>query len=173
MNKESAESYFLFSRLFCKPPADEGLAVEYARLFAVPGRSMVVPCESAYCDRLEVDFSNGCGPYFEAPSGKSGFSGFLYGPSAVEVSKIYLQAGFQLEKEGGVLPDHLSIELEFMGWLQEQKDEEKGSQFFKKHLGRWVFRCLEEIDQKTECAFYKELASHCALFLSNEEKRMP
>ena len=148
----------------------EAIAVEYARLFAVPGEHAVQPYESAYCDTLTIDTSTACSSYFAAEPPPTGLTGFLYGPSAVAVRNAYRRAGFELAPAAHELPDHLAIELEFMGRLLERGECEGAKVFFSEHLGRWVFRCLEEIKQKTGGGFYLGVAEALAAALRDEAR---
>ncbi|MBI2246500.1 MAG: molecular chaperone TorD family protein [Armatimonadetes bacterium] len=191
---ERAGLYFFFARLFREAPTAEllreivqhrwlsnaeedpqwpnqaeAIAVEYARLFAVPGEQAVRPYESAYCDTLTIDSSTACSAYFESEPQIGGLAGFLYGPSASAVRAAYLLAGFELDSSAHELPDHLAIELEFMGRLLEHGELERAGTFFAEHLGRWVFRCLEEIRQKTPSRFYRAVVDSLETLLQDEQ----
>ena len=150
------------------PEQAEAIAVDYARLFAVPGEQAVQPYESVYCDTLTIDTSTACSPYFEPEPHPGGLTGFLYGPSAIAVREVYRRAGFELDAASHELPDHLAIELEFMGRLLERGDCEQAKVFFSEHLGRWVFRCLEDIAQRTTSGFYRAVARALATALHVE-----
>ena len=82
----------------------------------------------------------------------------------------YRGAGFELDPAAHTLPDHLAVELEFIGRLLERGDVEDVKAFLTEHLGRWVFRCLEEIKQKTPSAFYQAVADALAVFLRQEQR---
>jgi TorA maturation chaperone TorD len=176
-----SERYFFFARVFREAPTSgflqeiawsqeaELLAVEFARLFAVPGESSVRPYESVYCDALTIDASTACSPYFEPDTPVEGLTGFLHGPSAVAVGEAYRQAGFELDPSVHELPDHLAVELEFMGRLLEQGAVSKAKDFFSEHLGRWAFRCLGEIKKKSNSDFYRLVACQMADFLKQEQ----
>ncbi len=66
-------------------------------------------------------------------------SGRLLGPETLEVERWYRTAG--LEISGAELPDHVSLELEFLGYLSGY---EPGSahplerEFLHRHAGRWM-----------------------------------
>ena len=150
------------------PQQAEAIAVEYARLFAVPGEQSVQPYESVYCDTLTIDTSTACSPYFESEPQAIGLAGFLHGPSTVAVREAYRRAGFELDPTLHELPDHLAIELEFLGQLLARGAQDQAKDFFTQHLGRWVFRCLEEITQKTHIDFYRVVADTLTTFLRRE-----
>lgn len=180
--KACAAFYFLFARLFREPPSEELLrlivddrlltteeiAVEYARLFAVPGEQAVHPYESVYCDTLAIDTSTACSPYFEPEAQGTGLSGFLHGSSAVAVREAYRRAGFELDAAVHELPDHLAIELEFMGRLLAQGDTRHATVFFAEHLGRWIFSCLDDVRQKAAGGFYRAAADALEAFVQHE-----
>jgi TorA maturation chaperone TorD len=145
------------------------IAVDFAHLFAVPGEHAVRPYESAYCDTIEIDASTACSAYFHsAPSGP--VTGLLHGPSATAVLAVYRQAGFELDPAASELPDHVAIELEFVGRLLESAAERQAAEFFATHLGRWVFRCLHDIKRHAQIAFYCTVADVAETFLRFEER---
>ncbi|MBI4004428.1 MAG: molecular chaperone TorD family protein [Candidatus Omnitrophica bacterium] len=152
------------------PQQVEAIAVEYARLFAVPGEQAVHPYESVYCDPLTIDASTACSAYFEPEPQPEGLTGFLYGPSTRSVSEVYQRAGFELNPSLHELPDHLAIELEFMGQLLARGAQDQARNFFTQHLGRWVFHCLDEIRQETQpTGFYRTVADALVAFLEHDQ----
>ena len=152
------------------PNQAEAIAIEYARLFAVPGEQAVRPYESAYCDTLSIDTSTACSPYFKPEPQRCGLSGFLHGPSSLAVREAYRQAGFELDSSAHELPDHLAIELEFMGRLLEHGELERARTFFAEHLGRWAVRCLEDVKRNVPSGFYRLAAGTLATFLQHEQQ---
>jgi TorA maturation chaperone TorD len=152
------------------PAHAEEIAVEYARLFAVPGDQAVRPYESVYCDTLAIDTTTACSPYFDPEPIVGGLTGFLHGPSANAVRDAYQHAGFSVEPGCHELPDHLAIELEFMGRLLERGEVDQANTFFTNHLGRWAFRCLNDIKQEASAGFYRAAADALAVFLHRERE---
>jgi TorA maturation chaperone TorD len=152
------------------PAQAEAIAVEFTRLFAVPGEQAVHPYESVYCDTLAIDTSTACSPYFEPEAQSMGLSGFLHGSSAVAVRAAYRRAGFEVDAAVHELPDHLAIELEFMGQLLARGGVEQAETFFAEHLGRWVFRCLADVRQEALSGFYRTVADALAVFLRREHQ---
>jgi len=152
------------------PRQAEAIAVEYARLFAVPGERGVHLYESAYCDTLSIDTSTTCSAYFGDQRPLVGLPGFIGGPSASALARAYAEAGFELDPTAHEMPDHLSIELEFIGRLLERGDADDAKVFFQEHLGRWAFRCLEDIQRNTGSGFYRVLADTLATFLRHEQE---
>jgi TorA maturation chaperone TorD len=145
------------------PEQVDAIAIEYAHVFAVPGERSVTPYESFYCDSLVIDTSTACSAYFEAEPQPSGLPGFLSGPSSAAVRQAYRRAGLELDPASHELPDHLAIELEFMGRLLERCEDEQAKAFFSEHLGRWVFRCLEDIT-RSSAGFYRAVAEAHRIF---------
>lgn len=190
--QERAGTYFLFARLFREAPTPEllqeivqhrvlsnadsqwphqaeAIAVEYARLFAVPGEQAVQPYESVYCDTLTIDETTACSPYFfPEPQRDGGLTGFLHGSSTIAVREAYRQAGFELDPTAHELPDHLAVELEFMGRLLERGATEEAAAFFRDHLGRWVFPCLSEIQQRAQRGFFRDAVASLTEFMQGE-----
>ncbi|MBI4437094.1 MAG: molecular chaperone TorD family protein [Candidatus Omnitrophica bacterium] len=175
------EIYFLFARLFREAPSaellrtiaecklltevrdflreEEKIAVEFASLFLVPGEKMISPYESSYCDTLTIDSSTACSAYFEPETfPKEGLRGFLCGPSARSVEKYYKTFGFELSPSFHDLPDHISIELEFLGRLDELEKVEEIHKFFREHLGRWIESFLDKMLLQRTSEFYRAVA---------------
>ncbi len=145
------------------PPEDvllEDLAVEYTRLFLGPGRH-VRPYAATYLD----------GP------GAS-----LCGPAAVWARDFMERAGFALTPERRDLPDHVSVELEFMARMAACEAEaiEAGDaaaaaqcrwiqkEFLENHLGRWLPAFCGHAAEHAELSFYRELARLAGHFLDSE-----
>jgi TorA maturation chaperone TorD len=151
------------------PDHTEAISVEYAQLFAVPGEQAVQPYESVYCDTLTIDTSTTCSAYFAPEPPAAGLAGFLYGPSAIAVRQAYHRAGFELDSASHELPDHLAIELEFVGRLLERGALDDAKAFFTAHLGRWVFRCLEDVRERAQLmGFYRVVTDGLVTFLQGE-----
>lgn len=93
----------------------------------------------------------------------------LGGPSAGAVRETYRKAGFELNQDARELPDHLALELEFMGRLLSQGALAEARAFFTEHLGGWAFRCLEEIRRKAVSGFYQAVSDALTVFLKHEQ----
>lgn len=152
------------------PKQVDAIAIEYTRLFAAPGAAAVHPYESVYCDRVAIDNSTACSAYFAAPSGPSEVGGLLHGPSTVAVREAYRRSGMDVDPASHHLPDHLAIELEFMGCLINGGAHEEAAVFFREHLGRWVGRCLEDIRQRAAAGFFRVVADTAGAFLQREQR---
>lgn len=131
------------------------LAEEYAALFLVSGG--LPPYESV---RLK---------------------GLLSQEPTIEVEEFYKICGLVLKDEWRkIFPDHLGLELEFMGYLCDREAEARGSddntwqdyqrEFFEKHLGLWVFDYLDDLYKCVFHPFYKEVVDLTREFLQSESE---
>lgn len=154
------------------PQQAEAIAVDYARLFAVPGEQAVHPYESAYCDTLSIDTSTACSAHFGDQRPLRGLPGFIGGPSANAVARVYIEAGFELNPAAHELPDHIGVELEFMGRLLERSAVDEAKAFFREHLSRWAFRCLADVKRNARGGFYRVVAETLLTFLQHEQQSL-
>ena len=129
------------------------LAEEYAALFIVSGG--LPPYESV---RLK---------------------GLLYQEPSAEVEEFYKKCGLILKEEWKkIFPDHLGLELKFMGYLCDREAEDSTNntwqdyqrEFFDNHLGRWVFDYLGDLYKCVFHPFYKEMVELTRGFLESEKE---
>ncbi len=142
----------------------EEMAVEYTRLFLGPGKH-VSPHESVNLQRDDAG------------------QGQLWGESTVEVKKFIESAGLDYTSEYKGLPDHISVELEFMqevilreeqAWRENDKDgalycmkiEKK---FVEEHLSRWIPIFCDKVIREAELPFYREMATLTKNFMEFEK----
>ena len=130
----------------------EDLGIEFTRLFMGPGEH-ISPHESIF---VEVD----------------GDAGGLYGAITVKVKKFIETTGLVYDDAFTGLPDHVSVELEFMGRLGEFEAEkwingdDEGARyclsvqkmFAEEHLLRWIPQFCEQVIARAELPFYREMA---------------
>lgn len=128
------------------------LGIEFTRLFMGPGEH-ISPHESIF---VEVD----------------GDAGGLYGAITVKVKKFIETTGLVYDDAFTGLPDHVSVELEFMGKLTEFEAEKwinganEGARyclsvqkmFAEEHLLRWITQFCEQVVAKADLPFYREMA---------------
>ena len=155
---------------FMKRPEHEllkDLAVEYARLFLGPGKH-ISPHESVHHQRDDGQW------------------GQLWGLSTAELKKEIESAGLSYQAEYTGLPDHISVELEFMQQvtLAEEKAWEDGdrnlalvclekeNEFIEEHLARWVPIFCEKVIKEAELSFYREMAGLTQKFLEFEKEEI-
>ena len=155
------------SEFFQKPEEEllDDLAVEYARLFLGPGKH-ISPHESVHHPR------EGAQP------------GQLWGESTVEVKKCIESSGLHYESEYKGLPDHISVEFEFMeqvtlreelAWGEKDKDGalyclKMEKEFIEEHLIRWVPDFCEKIMKEAGLPFYREIAELTKNFIEFEKE---
>lgn len=137
----------------------EELALEFTRLFLGPGEHISAH-ESIY---TEID----------------GEVGGLWGAKTVEVKKFIETTGLDYESRFTGLPDHISVELEFMGKLVEWEaakwpDEDSESakyclavqkKFAEEHLLKWAPKFCSDVIEKATMPFYREMAKVTRDFL--------
>lgn len=126
------------------------LAVEYTRLFLGPGRH-ISPHES-------VQLKRG--------------SGILWGAETAAVRDAYRAAGYDLGETETDIPDHLSVELDFLSLLAKQEAQAWTDQdlddvakflhlqhdFISRHLGKWAAAFCAKVTEQAEFAFYPAFA---------------
>ena len=130
----------------------EDLGIEFTRLFLGPGQH-ISPHESVF---VEVD----------------GEAGGLYGAKTVEVRKFIETTGLVYDDAFTGLPDHVSVELEFMGKLSEfeagkwANGDDEGARyclsvqkmFAEKHLLKWISEFCVRVGEESRIPFYREMA---------------
>jgi TorA maturation chaperone TorD len=148
---------------FVLVPSEEllaDMAVEYARLFLGPGPHVQ--------------------PYAAIYLGGEGAS--LCGPATTWARGFMEWAGFSVAPEHRVLPDHASVELEFMARMAEREaqaleesDTETAErcrgiqkEFLDKHLGRWLPQFCVRTAEHAELSFYREMARLAGHFVKSE-----
>ncbi len=139
----------------------DDLAVEYTRLFIGPGRH-VPPSEGAQRE------------------------GALWGKATSRVASFVENCGFGYVPQFSDLPDHISVELEFMqeitkreakAWKQEDRAAARHwlrieRKFIGEHLARWAPLFCEKVAQEAECSFYREMAVLTDSFIQREHKEL-
>jgi TorA maturation chaperone TorD len=155
---------------FLKKPEHElleDLAVEYARLFVGPGKH-ISPHESVHHKKEGVQ------------------SGQLWGELTAEVKSIIESSGLEYKSEYKGLPDHISVELEFMQQviLREaqagQADDDKTAllcrehekKFVDEHLFCWIPDFCEKVIKAAELSFYREMARLTHRFIEFEKQEL-
>ena len=138
------------------------LAEEFTRLFLGPGRHISAH-ESIFA---EVD----------------GESGSLWGATTVEVKKFIEATGLAYDPEYTGIPDHVSVELEFMqqlsAWEAEQwRQKHRGRaeycadvqrRFLDRHLLRWLPKFMDAVIAEASLPFYRAMAELSKNFVQLE-----
>ncbi len=140
------------------------LSLEYTRLFIGPGKH-VSPHESVHT---------------------LGDGGLLWGRSTVAVKKFVESVGIEFRSEYHGIPDHISVELEFMQKVTEAETDawrcrdhaqvahcrEIEHEFIGEHLAKWVPGFCEKVMAEAECSFYREMARLTKDFISVEQQEL-
>ncbi len=148
-----------------KPDAELGeeLAVEFTRLFLGPG-THISAHESVF---VEVD---------------DGVGG-LWGEKTVEVKKFIETVGLSYGSDFTGIPDHISVELEFLQKLAEweagkwaESDAESAlyclgveKRFIEEHLGKWVPELCDKVAAQADLPFYRAMAGVTKEFIEYEQ----
>ena len=151
---------------FFKRPEDElieDLAVEYTRLFLGPGRH-ISPHESIHHERGD------------------GKWGELWGADTVAVKKFIETSGLEYKSGYTGMPDHISVELEFMQEAAKREaqareaDDHDGAlyclrmekKFISEHL-KWIPVFCDKVISEAEMDFYREMAKITKNFMEFEK----
>lgn len=142
------------------PNLKDELEAEHTALFALP--SGILPQEAAYLEREKR----------------------LGGRVTISVRQFYEQAGMEILNSCIEMPDHIGMELEFMGFLCKlekefwekaaisslQKCIEFQKTFLNEHLSKWVYQCCENAVKKSTYGLYKAIAHLTMEFMKSEEE---
>jgi TorA maturation chaperone TorD len=137
-----------------------GLQGEYARLFVEPEGERISLVESTY-KPWTVD--KGCGMVFAASKG------LVMGDHAVHMLDIYQQMSLEVPEEFRSMPDHMVLQLEFLGLLYRFASYEQAEGFIQDHLN-WILDLKGEIEKANAHPFYRNGIELLHLFLQNEMK---
>ncbi len=146
---------------FNKPEAELifELAVEYTRLFVGPGRH-ISPCESVHVHGGDQ----------------------LWGKSAIALQQFISRTGVEIKQEYKDLPDHISVELEFMqqlsaaesnAWAAADRDEAQKcrgieASFLSRHLASWVDHFCEQVIADSQTGYFREMAALTRDFIATD-----
>jgi putative dimethyl sulfoxide reductase chaperone len=124
------------------------LAVDAAKLFVGPFELLAPPYGSVYLEDSRM----------------------VMGETTIDAEKLYISEGLKLELKEA--PDHITVELEFLSYLNYLQVEAlkandwetatgyraKQVDFLNEHVSRWVFRFGEKIERFSQTEFYKKVA---------------
>ena len=108
--------------------------------------------------------------------------GLLWGVETADVAAFMREAGFDLSVRSGMIPDHLSVELEFMAHLcrEEALALRDGDdplcrsarswqgEFLARHLGKWVGKVRDRTLAMRPSLFYEIHAALLASFVGED-----
>jgi putative dimethyl sulfoxide reductase chaperone len=107
--------------------------------------------------------------------------GVVYGKSTVEVMKFYRKAGFHVDCGYNDLPDHISLEFEFLGIISAKEarsrkrdgiHERLRQEFLSHHMLPWVPVFCKKIVTHSRSRFYTGLAVLTAEFMDIEKRTL-
>lgn len=143
----------------------EEIRLEYNRLFVGPNALPCPPYESVYRrDRPASEL------------------GMLMGPSVLDVKKRYGEAGLQIAQNFPDLPDHVSVEMEFMSYLcskeadaicSQEEDEtttwrSRQAEFWRIHLEPWIPQFSKAVLSNSRSIFYRAAATFLKDWIEDE-----
>ena len=103
----------------------------------------------------------------------------IYGSKTTEVRESYLEAGLDItDDDDREPPDHLGIELQFLGELRAREadgDGESGAQlrsFIEEHVGQWFDDFADAVQENEPPAFYDAIVRLTGAVLRAEAKRL-
>lgn len=155
-DEERAKTYKLFSDIFISEPSDDlirktaesleinvnetgfEIRMDYIQLFS-NAAGQLLPYESLY--NYEV---------WEVPK--------IWGRTTVEVSRMYLDAGLDIDEEIDIVPDHISAELLFMSYLIENDKKDLQKLFLEEHICVWIPDFCDDVIEFAQTNFYREVA---------------
>ncbi len=134
---------------------------EYRRLFSGPG-----PCVSL----IESSYK----PWTNDPECRVSFArekDLLMGDSALHMAALFRSAGLDLPGEFGACPDHLVLELEFLGVLYRAATDREVKLFLDGHLD-WISELKEKLMGFHPHPFYRRAVEALDVFLCAERDRL-
>lgn len=151
-----------FERALIDPAYFREVSLDFDSMLNVPGPKMIFPYESCYTHR-NVD----------------GTFGRLWQEPAQDMYRILNEWKIRFAEGWDLIPDHVAIELFFMGELCRLRSEAQDSdqntlldwqtRFFSTHLEPWVFELLNNMEVKAETVLYRNIAKLVREFLLEEK----
>ena len=138
------------------------LQVEYSRLFLGPFKPVLHASESIFLGRSHEE-----------------------GTDVQRVDHIFRQEGLALSPQFKDLPDHISVDFEFMSYLcskEIEADDSLGAtaslacrlrqqSFLDNHIINWVPAFAEQLERVAQIEFYRELANFTRQFVRWDHDR--
>jgi len=139
------------------------LQVEYSRLFLGPFKPVLYPSESIFLGRNREEATD-----------------------VPRVDQLFRRDGLALSPQFKDLPDHISVDFEFMSYLCSKEIEADDSQdatallayrlrqqsFLKHHIINWVPAFAEQLERVAQIKFYRELANFTRRFVRWDHDRL-
>lgn len=139
--------------------SEKELNVDYAKLFVGPNGLLAPPYGSVYLDGSRI----------------------VMGDSTMEVIKFYAEQGLVMDGDFNNLPDHITVELEFIQYLifKEIESLEKSDiagaivfinqqqLFLDKFLKPWIQPFCDKMKEGASSEFYRALADCTCAFIKD------
>ncbi|MEW8506814.1 MAG: molecular chaperone TorD family protein [Candidatus Thiodiazotropha sp.] len=199
--KSRSDIYGLLTLVFRREPSEAfidelrspRLSSAFSDIGLELGGSFYSEPVSAIADRLALEFSHlfiGPGRHISAHESifaeVDGDSGSLWGAKTVEVKKFIETTGLDYASRFTGLPDHISVELEFMEKLTRWEaakwtEMDRASaeycmsvqrMFLQRHLLAWIPSFCDAVMAQAEIPFYREMAELMRNFLELEEQSL-
>ena len=136
------------------------LLLDYTRLFLGPTETIALPYGSVWLSGEKT----------------------LMQDSTMAVLELYREGGFEIDENFRELPDHITVELEFLYLLiyRENQARQAGQtdaltsmaslrkRFLDQHLGVWIGPFTAAVEAGANSAFYRELAGFTHRFVGME-----
>lgn len=166
-NTINSNDLWAISRMFSYPdaltisaPIPDGVGVEAQVLLAERRQINPILLENEYV-RL---FVNALPEVPCAPYGSVYLEGTLMGASTMRVAGIYRKYGLNPDE----LPDHVSVESEFLAWLSEEathsSEARKDFDSLCAHFQGWTPRFLAQVEQYDQLGWYRRCAEWAKCF---------
>jgi DMSO reductase family type II enzyme chaperone len=108
------------------------------------------------------------------------------GQELADILGFYSAFGLGPSQEQKELPDHIGVELEFMGFLLQKEAyarlngwsekvevcTDAQRKFLREHLGVWVFAFCDRLEETSGSKFYRSLAKLLRKFMEHEIKAL-
>ncbi|MHB8763784.1 MAG: TorD/DmsD family molecular chaperone [Deferrisomatales bacterium] len=135
----------------------QALLAEYTRLFLGPFEIPAPPYASVYLETQKT----------------------LMGASTAAVQELYRSCGLELDQEAHELPDHIAVELEFLGYLAYQEAAATGAgaaaeaarcreqtrAFLEGHVLKWAPDLCARVENASTNGFYGAVARSLRAYL--------
>lgn len=132
------------------------------RSFVMPPKDRLVAVESIY---RQWTYDKSCGLTIAREKGH------LMSDSAMHMLKLYQEYGIELPAVMSQQPDHLLLELEFMGILVEQGDLSRQRLFLQEHLN-WVEELYDDARCKQIPPYYQQVIGLVCAWLKAESSKL-
>ncbi len=174
MNSSWPETLRTFAFFFARPLSSEqlqkfSLSPEMAALFEGElGKDSRNNGIENYADRLAEEYTRlFVGPHTHFPPQEGlalGDRQFL-GDRAMGVQMAYSASGYEATNADGLLPDHLSVELDFLAVLIEKGKRQALKKFLLDHVMAWVPDWVQAYTRQAGFKFYPAAGSVLCDFL--------